>query len=94
MFSAGLKNRAYLACLDDSNKRSFRSNYVYGTSWRPENEPVDCLHEKKFSSIQPANTAEDPYIVATLIAMAQWQRQHCQESAQRLTFFANTPCRV
>lgn len=80
MFSAG-STEAYLACLDDSSIKYLRSSAIYGTSWRPKNEPIERLQDIRFGSLQPANTTEDPYIVATLIAMAQWQRQHNQESA-------------
>jgi hypothetical protein len=39
------------------------------------NEPVLALHQAKLRSIQPPIAAEDPYIVGTLIALAQEQRR-------------------
>lgn len=35
---------------------------------------TEFLREKRFRAIQPANQAEDPYIAAVLIALAQYQR--------------------
>lgn len=78
MFSAG-STEAYLARLTADYVERLRRKYFCGdgTSSRP-NEPVQSLRDKKFRSRQPANKAKDPYIVATLIALAQEQRLHRQ----------------
>lgn len=73
MFSIGSK-KAFLASLDLYDLKSFCRRYVYGRSWKAENEPVDRLQDKKFCSLQPAKATEDPYMVAILIALAQEQR--------------------
>ncbi|KAK4150291.1 hypothetical protein C8A00DRAFT_18142 [Chaetomidium leptoderma] len=70
----------FLAYLYLDTVDSLRRLYVYGRPYERPNEPMMSLKEKKLGSLQPLNAVEDPYIMATLIALAQEQRRQIQET--------------
>jgi hypothetical protein len=78
MYATGSTD-AFLAGLDAKKINSIRSLSFYGKSWMGENVPTKNLHDMRVRSCQPANVAEDPYILATLIAMAQEQHRKSQQ---------------
>ncbi|RAL04869.1 uncharacterized protein BO80DRAFT_441717 [Aspergillus ibericus CBS 121593] len=55
--------------------QTLRKKTVYRPPGGRRNRPVVNLHQKRLRSLEPPNPAEDPYLIAMLIALAQAQRR-------------------
>ncbi|KAH8812751.1 hypothetical protein F5884DRAFT_856046 [Xylogone sp. PMI_703] len=62
--------------------RSLREKYIRTARCNRMNPPVAMIWKKKLQNLQPPNEAEDPYIVAILIALAQEQRRQQSHSTE------------
>lgn len=67
-----------LAYITFDEIQTLRGRHVYTPFGKRTSAPVHRVQQKKMKSLQPQNQAEDPYIVAILIALAQEQRQQRQ----------------
>ncbi|KAF7588672.1 hypothetical protein BBP40_005329 [Aspergillus hancockii] len=71
-----------LAYISFNKIQSLRWKYTHVSLCKKPSAPVSNLKEKKLRSIEPQNPNEDPYIVATLISLAQEQRRQQQPKVQ------------
>ncbi|KAJ5253819.1 hypothetical protein N7524_010999 [Penicillium chrysogenum] len=72
-----------LAYITFDKIQSLRKKHVYMPPYKRVNEIVNApglrVRQKRLDSLEPQNPAEDPYIVAILIALAQEQRRRRQQ---------------
>ncbi|PYH90342.1 hypothetical protein BO71DRAFT_487183 [Aspergillus ellipticus CBS 707.79] len=68
-----------LALITFDTIQLLRREYICRPSYTRFNAPVHRIQQKKLASIKPPNRAEDPYIVAILVALAQKQRRRRQQ---------------
>ncbi|KAI9040150.1 UbiX family flavin prenyltransferase [Aspergillus affinis] len=61
-------------------QRSLQKNHINGRPCGFDNYPVIRIRNKHLRLIKPHNPAEDPYIMAMLIALAQEQRRRQQDA--------------
>jgi hypothetical protein len=73
-----------VACLDLATIDHFRKKQFRGWD-STTNEPRACLRRMKLRRHTPAGAAEDPYMVAVLIALAQMRRLAVQAEQQPAT---------
>ncbi|KAK3369242.1 hypothetical protein B0T24DRAFT_357233 [Lasiosphaeria ovina] len=71
-----------LACVNLDTARWMRDMTVNGRSPRQPNDPVSRIRQKKLDRLTPPIEAEDPYLVAVLIALAQEQRRQRPRAAK------------
>lgn len=81
-FSSSSSRSAYptLAFLNFDTVSSLRDKSVPTSCCNQPNPPVARLRKKQLSRLQPRYKAQDPYIAAVLIALAQGQRQRQQHA--------------
>lgn len=73
-----------LAYVDLCNLATQREERIYCTPrLKRWNRPVSILRSKKLDQHTPSNDAEDPYIMAILIALAREQRRKQQKDGAR-----------
>jgi hypothetical protein len=68
-----------LAYITFDNIQSLRKKHVYTPPYKIANVPGLRLRQKRLDSLTPQNPAEDPYVVAILIALAQEQQRRLQQ---------------
>lgn len=78
IFSASLA-APFLAYIHLNTINALREKHVSTRLVRRPNWPVQAVQAKKLDSLRPLNKAEDPYIAAILIALAQEQRSQSRK---------------
>jgi hypothetical protein len=61
---------------------ALREKHVYSRLGPGHSVPIATLKQKKLRSLQPRQKAEDPYILAALIALAQEQQLHSRQTTR------------
>ncbi|AEO71274.1 uncharacterized protein THITE_2132640 [Thermothielavioides terrestris NRRL 8126] len=74
----------FLAYLELDTVNTLRRRHIFHRKRIDrENPEVVRLHEKKLSAVRPPNPVEDPYIVATMIGLAQKMRFEAQQKVAK-----------
>ncbi|UKZ61470.1 uncharacterized protein TrAtP1_002736 [Trichoderma atroviride] len=73
----------WLAFLDLPLVSERRDNSIKSTHFKRVNNPGYAIRQRRLRNIQPTNKAEDPYIAAVLIALAQEQRRQRADAAAK-----------
>lgn len=60
-----------------------RNESIKPTHFKRVNAPAYEIRQRRLRNIQPTNEAEDPYVAAVLIALAQEQQRQRAEAAEK-----------